>query len=84
VLNNLLQFTPTHPSETELSARVARIDIAEGKPFDGAHRYTIRFAPDQMPPAKQFWLITMYNLPERLLVANPLNRDLLNTPMRSR
>ena len=56
---------------------------AEGKPFDGANRYTIRFAPDQMPPARQFWSITMYSLPERLLVANPIDRYLLNTPMRS-
>ena len=51
---------------------------------DGANRYTIRFAPDSMPPAKQFWSITMYNLPARLLVANPINRYLLNTPMRSK
>jgi hypothetical protein len=166
VLNNLLEFAPTHPSEIELKARVARIGIAEGKtfdpsklspemkaaieqgmadawadmnatskkldtgeitagdcygtrqylrnnylyrataiylagnaqpkeeviypfisldadgkPFDGANRYAIRFAPDQMPPAKQFWSVTMYSLPQRLLVANPINRYLLNTPM---
>jgi hypothetical protein len=168
VLNNLLQFAPTHPSETELTARVAKIGIgagkpfdastlspemktaieqgmadawldinatskkldageitpadcygtreylknnylyrttciflagnaqpkeevlypfiavdADGKPFDGAHQYTIHFAPDNMPPAKQFWSITMYSLPQRLLVANPINRYLLNTPMQS-
>lgn len=166
VLNNLLQFAPTHPSEVELKARVARIGIgaglafepgklspqmktaieqgmadawididatarkldtgeitpgdcygtraylknnhlyrataiylagnaqpkeeviypfiavdADGRPFDGANRYTIRFAPDEMPPARQFWSITMYSLPERLLVANPIDRYLLNTPM---
>ena len=34
VLNNLLQFAPTHPSEVELRARVARIGIGEGKVFD--------------------------------------------------
>ena len=28
-----------------------------------------------------FWSITMYDLPGRLLVANPINRYLLNTPM---
>jgi len=53
----------------------------DGKPFDGANKYTIRFAPDRMPPAKRFWSITMYSLPKRLLVANPINRYLLNTPM---
>lgn len=167
VLNNLLQFAPTHPSEIELKARVARIGIgedrvfdpsklspeiksaieqgmadawvdinatakkldtgeitpgdcygtraylknnylyrataiylagnaqpkeeviypfisvdADGKPLDGAgDRYVIRFAGDKLPPAKQFWSITMYSLPNRLLVANPINRYLLNTPM---
>ncbi|BFU94062.1 MAG: hypothetical protein NTNFB02_07840 [Nitrospira sp.] len=54
---------------------------AEAKPLDGANNYTITFAGDQLPPAKQFWSITMYNLPKRLLVANPINRYLLNTPM---
>jgi hypothetical protein len=151
VLNNLLQFAPTHPSEVELKARVAKVGIAEGEPFDpdklspemkaaieqgvadawvdinatakkldtgeitpgdcygtreylknnylnrataiyvagnaqplsGANRYTIRFAGDKLPPARQFWSITLYNLPQRLLVANPIDRYLLNTPMMS-
>ncbi|MBY3027090.1 DUF1254 domain-containing protein [Rhizobium leguminosarum] len=166
VLNNLLQFAPTHPTEAELKARVAKIGIGEGKIFDpasqspemkaaieqgmadawvdisatakkldtgeitpgdcygtraylknnylyqttaiylagnaqpkeeviypfvaldsdgkpltGKNHYTIRFAGDKLPPAKQFWSITMYNLPQRLLVANPIDRYLLNTPM---
>jgi hypothetical protein len=34
----------------------------------------LRFAPGQLPPADLFWSITMYNLPQRLLVDNPLNR----------
>jgi hypothetical protein len=166
ILNNLLQFAPTHPTEVALKERVARIGVVEAQPFDlakfppeikaaieqgvadawadiaatqkkldageitagdcygtreylknnyinrvtaivmagnaqpkeeviypfiaqdadgkafnGANKYTIRFAGDKLPPAKQFWSITMYDLPGRLLVANPLNRYLLNTPM---
>jgi len=34
VLNFLLQFAPTDPSETALVARVATIGIGAGKPFD--------------------------------------------------
>ena len=34
VLNFVLQFCPTHPSETELRARFARIGIGAGKTFD--------------------------------------------------
>ncbi|MDX1370761.1 DUF1254 domain-containing protein [Pseudomonas sp.] len=54
---------------------------AEGQPLDGAHNYTLRFEPGQLPPARAFWSLTMYELPESLLVANPLDRYLLNSPM---
>lgn len=166
VLNFLLQFCPTHPSETDLMARFGRIGVGAGKAFDadalvpevraaieagmadawaelaqlqkriaadevtsgdlfgtreylknnylyrmgaavlgiygnskqeamypiyavdaegaklnGANRYTLRFAPGQLPPVNAFWSLTMYQLPESLLFANPLNRYLLNSPM---
>jgi hypothetical protein len=54
---------------------------AEGQALDGAHRYSVRFAPGQLPPVNAFWSLTMYELPSSLLVANPLNRYLLNSPM---
>jgi hypothetical protein len=54
---------------------------ANGQKLDGANRYTVRFAPDQFPPVNAFWSLTMYDLPASLLVANPLNRYLLNSPM---
>jgi hypothetical protein len=54
---------------------------SDGKPFNGANKYFIRFPGSSLPPAKAFWSVTMYDLPGRLLVANPINRYLLNTPM---
>jgi hypothetical protein len=166
ILNFVLQFCPTHPSETELMARFARISVgadktfdvgklspelktaieqgmadawadlaalqkridakevplgdmfgtreylknnylyrmgaavngiygnskqeamypifsldADGQKLDGSRRYAIRFAPGQLPPVNAFWSLTMYELPASLLVANPLNRYLLNSPM---
>ena len=54
---------------------------ADGRPLSGVDRYTLRFAPGQLPPVHAFWSLTMYRLPESLLVANPLNRYLLNSPM---
>jgi hypothetical protein len=165
ILNFILQFCPTDPSETELMARFAKIGVGAGKTIDfsnlspemktaieqgmadawadfaglmkqfdagkvtagdlfgtraylknnylyrmlatigiwgnskqeamypayavdeakqklsGANRYTLRFAPGQLPPVNAFWSLTMYELPSSLLVANPLNRYLLNSPM---
>lgn len=54
---------------------------SDGQKLDGANRYTVRFAPGQLPPVNAFWSLTMYDLPASLLVANPLNRYLLNSPM---
>ena len=167
ILNFILQFCPTHPSETELMARFAKLGIGAGKTFDlkalspelqqavndgmadawkefaefkttqvdtgkrasseafgtreflkndymvrmagaalgiygnskeeamypayfvdaagqqldGAHRYTLRLAPDQLPPVNSFWSLTVYELPASLLYANPINRYLINSPM---
>jgi hypothetical protein len=166
ILNFVLQFCPTHPSEKNLMARFAKIGIGAGKTFNannlspemktaieqgmadawqamaqlqkrfdagevtsgdtfgtreylknnylyrmaasvvgiygnskqeamyplylvdadrqklnGANRYTVRFAPGQLPPVNAFWSLTMYELPASLLSANPLNRYLLNSPM---
>ena len=55
---------------------------ANGEPMDASkRRYRLRFGPGQLPPAHAFWSLTMYNLPESLLVANPINRYLINAPM---
>jgi hypothetical protein len=56
------------------------VDAAKQK-LDGTNRYTLRFAPDQLPPVNAFWSLTMYDEPQSLLVANPLNRYLINSPM---
>ena len=167
VLNFVLQFCPTHPSEKELMARFAKLSIGAGKPFDADKlspelrkaveegiadawldyagvkqqmdegkvtsgdtfgtrehlknnylyrmlaaafaiygnskqeamypmyttdsggqlldgskaRYALRLAPGEFPPANAFWSLTLYELPQSLLSANPLNRYLLNSPM---
>jgi hypothetical protein len=166
ILNFVLQFCPTHPSETALMARFAKIGVGAGKAFDasklspdsktaieqgmadawvavggvqqqwaagkvssgdlfgsreflknnylyrmtaaalgiygnskqeaiygyyaideakqkldGANRYSVRFAPGQLPPVNAFWSLTMYELPASLLTANPINRYLINSPM---
>jgi hypothetical protein len=54
---------------------------SDGHKLDGANRYALRFAPGELPPVNAFWSLTMYEMPASLLVANPLNRYLLNSPM---
>ena len=54
---------------------------ADGKPLSGDKSYVIRFEKGQLPPAKAFWSLTMYDLPQQLLVANPIARYLINSPM---
>jgi len=53
----------------------------EGQKPDGSKKYTLRFAPGQLPPVNAFWSMTMYRMPEILLVDNPIDRYLLNSTM---
>jgi hypothetical protein len=54
---------------------------SEGQALSGTNRYTLHFAAGEYPPVNAFWSLTMYNLPQSLLVANPINRYLINSPM---
>ncbi|TDR53036.1 hypothetical protein DFP85_110102 [Halomonas ventosae] len=54
---------------------------ASGQKLNGANRYTLHFPKGKLPPAHAFWSLTMYQLPESLLVANPIDRYLINSPM---
>jgi hypothetical protein len=54
---------------------------ADGQKLSGVHRYALRLAPGQLPPVNAFWSLTMYDFPAQLMVANPLNRYVLNSPM---
>jgi hypothetical protein len=68
-------------SKEEANYPVYFVD-SERKPLDGAtSRYTVRFAPGQLPPVHAFWSLTMYELPASLLTENVINRYLINSPM---
>ena len=55
---------------------------AENQPLDASkNKYTLHFGADELPPVNAFWSLTMYELPSSLLVDNPLDRYLLNSPM---
>jgi hypothetical protein len=53
----------------------------QGKPLSGASSYVVEFPAGALPPVNAFWSLTMYEMPASLLVANPINRYLINSPM---
>jgi hypothetical protein len=54
----------------------------DGEPLDGSkHNYTLTFAKGQYPPVNAFWSITMYDGDTQLLIKNPIDRYLINSPM---
>jgi hypothetical protein len=58
-----------------------RVD-AKGETLDGSkHDYTLTFPAGQLPPVNAFWSVTMYDGKSQLLIKNPINRYLINSPM---
>ncbi len=56
--------------------------LGSGEILDGSkHSYTLTFAKDQFPPVNAFWSVTMYDGKSQLLIKNPINRYLINSPM---
>jgi len=53
-----------------------------GAALDGSkHNYTVTFAKGEFPPVNAFWSVTMYDGKTQLLIENPINRYLINSPM---
>ena len=68
-------------SKQEAMYPAYRVD-ADGLALDASkNKYTLHFAADQFPPVNAFWSMTMYDLPDSLLIENKLNRYLINSPM---
>lgn len=56
--------------------------LTNGEMLDGSkHNYTLTFPAGQLPPVNAFWSVTMYDGKTQLLIENPLNRYLINSPM---
>src|SRR5882757_6622455 len=57
-------------------------NLANGDVLDGSkNKYTITFPAGQLPPVNAFWSVTMYDGKSQLLIENPINRYLINSPM---
>ena len=56
--------------------------LADGETLDGSkHNYTLTFPAGELPPVNAFWSVTMYDGKSQLLIENPINRYLINSPM---
>jgi len=57
-------------------------NAANGDELDGSKQnYTLTFAAGALPPVNSFWSVTMYDGKTQLLIENPINRYLINSPM---
>ena len=65
----------------EAAYAVTRNDSA-GQLLDGAKaKYSLTFPAGALPPVHAFWSVTMYDGKTQLLINNPINRYLINSPM---
>jgi hypothetical protein len=60
--------------KTRIAADGQLIDTSKGN-------YTLTFAKGSLPPVNAFWSVTMYDGTSQLLIKNPINRFLINSPM---
>jgi hypothetical protein len=68
-------------SPEEATYPLTRVD-GDGQTLDGSKsNYTLTFPPGQQPPVNAFWSLTMYDGKSQLLIENPINRYLINSPM---
>ncbi|PWS34953.1 cell envelope protein [Falsiroseomonas bella] len=68
-------------STEEATYPFTRHDVT-GAVLDGSTgRYTLTFAENALPPVNAFWSVTMYHGGNQLLVQNPIDRYLINSPM---
>lgn len=51
-------------------AQYPGISTTDGKPMNAQHDYVIRMSKDELPPAKAFWSVTLYDSKNGFLIPN--------------
>jgi len=65
----------------EAAYPITRVDGNNQSLDCSKHDYTLTFPAGDMPPVNAFWSVTMYDGKTQLLIKNPINRYLINSPM---
>jgi len=65
----------------EAAYPMSREDAAGAVLDASKHDYTLTFSAGELPPVNAFWSVTMYDGKSQLLIENPINRYLINSPM---
>jgi hypothetical protein len=68
-------------SPAEAVYPILATDSEGQKPDCSKNRYALTFPAGQFPPVNTFWSVTMYDGNTQLLIDNPINRYLINSPM---
>jgi len=55
-------------------ARYIPVATKDGKPMNTQHDYVIRMSKDEIPPAKAFWSLTLYDLENGFFIPNDLKK----------
>jgi len=48
-----------------------QVDATDGKPLNAQYDYVVRMTSDQLPPARAFWSLTLYDGEKFLFIPNP-------------
>ena len=71
MLENLLSQSVIGPIGLPASEAVyPPVATADGKPMNALHDYVIRMSKEELPPAKAFWSLTLYDLNSGFFIAN--------------
>ena len=50
------------------------VNTADGKPMNALHDYVIKMTKDELPPAKAFWSLTLYDTKNGFFIPNKQNK----------
>ena len=62
-------------------AITVRYEELRRDPVAALTRVMVHFPANELPPVNAFWSLTVYDATTQLLVVNPINRYLINSPM---